>query len=203
MHYAYKSVSVYDQQGCPKKGAQPLRIEYQLIDVTLVEDIATIYQAKLGKGRFILATNQLDKAALPDPEFLSTYKEQSGTESGFKFIKDNTFAVDSIFLKKPTRISALMMLMTLCLMVYSFAQYFLRKELVCNNQTILSQSVYATNRLSMKWVYRLFHGIHVMKLQIDDVFHKIVVNMNEILIKIVRYFGPVACSIYEVDYQNA
>ncbi|AWN81679.1 hypothetical protein [Candidatus Cardinium hertigii] len=66
VHYAYTSVPVYDQKGRPTKGAQPLKIAYQLIDVTLVEDIATIDQAKLSKGRFILATNQLDKAALPE-----------------------------------------------------------------------------------------------------------------------------------------
>ncbi|WP_243553087.1 IS1634 family transposase, partial [Candidatus Cardinium sp. cBcalN2] len=132
-----------------------------------------------------------------DQELLSTYKEQSGTESGFKFIKDNTFEVDSIFLKKPERISALMMLMTLCLMVYSFAQYFLRKQLVSSNETVLSQSGYATNRPSMQWVYRLFHGIHVIKLQVDHAYHEIVLNMNEVLIKIVRYFGPVACAIYD------
>ncbi|AWN81503.1 IS1634 family transposase [Candidatus Cardinium hertigii] len=128
----------------------------------MVEDILTIDQAKLSKGRFILATNQLDKEELPDQELLSTYKEQSVTESGFKFIKDHTFEVDSIFLKKPTRISTLMMVMTLCLMVYSIAQYYLRKELVSSNETILSQSGYATNRPSMQWVYRLFHGIHVI-----------------------------------------
>ncbi|AWN81499.1 IS1634 family transposase [Candidatus Cardinium hertigii] len=128
----------------------------------MVEDILTIDRAKLSKGRFILATNQLDKEELPDQELLSTYKEQSVTESGFKFIKDHTFEVDSIFLKKPTRISTLMMVMTLCLMVYSIAQYYLRKELVSSNETILSQSGYATNRPSMQWVYRLFHGIHVI-----------------------------------------
>nr|WP_109996955.1 IS1634 family transposase [Candidatus Cardinium hertigii] len=139
-----------------------MKNRYQLIDVTLVEDILTIDQAKLSKGRFILATNQLDKEELPDQELLSTYKEQSVTESGFKFIKDHTFEVDSIFLKKPTRISTLMMVMTLCLMVYSIAQYYLRKELVSSNETILSQSGYATNRPSMQWVYRLFHGIHVI-----------------------------------------
>ena len=31
---------------------------------------------------------------------LSTYKEQSGTEKGFKFIKDNSFEIDSVFLKE-------------------------------------------------------------------------------------------------------
>ena len=60
---------------------------------------------------------------------LSTYKEQSGTEKGFKFIKDNSFEIDSVILKKSERIDALSMIMVLCLMVYSYAQFFLYKEL--------------------------------------------------------------------------
>ena len=71
---------------------------------------------------------------------LSEYKEQSSTESGFKFIKDNSFEVNSIFVKKPERISALIIVMTLCLMVYSFAQYTLRNTLVANDETIQSQT---------------------------------------------------------------
>jgi len=39
------------------------------------------------------------------------------------------FQVDSIFLQKPSRIEALMMVMTLCLMVYSIAQHQLRKAI--------------------------------------------------------------------------
>ena len=56
------------------------------------------------------------------------YKEQSGTEKGFKFIKDNSFEIDSVFLEKPERIDALLMIMVLCLMVYSYVQFFLYKK---------------------------------------------------------------------------
>jgi len=34
-------------------------------------------------------------------EVLSEYKGQSGTDPGFKFVKDDTFQVDSVFLKIP------------------------------------------------------------------------------------------------------
>jgi transposase len=54
---------------------------------------------------------------------LSTYKEQQGGERGFRFIKDPLFHLSGVFLKKPERIDALMMVMTLCLMVYN-AGYF-------------------------------------------------------------------------------
>ena len=94
-------------QGRPKKTEDGSLSEKIITGYTvkavLINDEQAIEKAKLTKGRFILATNQLDKKALPDEEILLTYKEQSSTESGFKFIKDDAFEVDSIFLKKPGR----------------------------------------------------------------------------------------------------
>ena len=81
------------------------------------------------KGRFILATNDLDIENYPDEMILHEYKEQQSVERGFRFIKDPWFMVDSIFLKSAKRIEALMMVMTLCLMVYNISQYKLRKTL--------------------------------------------------------------------------
>jgi transposase len=46
------------------------------------------------KGRFVLATNQLDEMVVSNEEVLSEYKGQSGTERGFKFIKDDRPRVD-------------------------------------------------------------------------------------------------------------
>ena len=82
----------------------------------------------------MLATNQLNEELLPSPETLTQYKEQSSVESGFKFMKDNAFELDSFFLKTPKRISALMMVMRLCLMVYDFAQYTIRKCIEENDE---------------------------------------------------------------------
>ena len=191
------------KKGRPKKtgeGHLPEKVltGYQL-NASLIKDDLAIADIKLTKGRFILSTNQLDKKVLPDEAILSTYKEQSGTESGFKFIKDDAFEVDSIFLKKPGRISALMMIMTLCLMVYGFAQYFLREQLKKVSESLPSQSGKLTEKPSMKWIYRLFHGVHVLKIKCDgESCQTMILNLNELLKKIIRYFGVVACRIYEV-----
>jgi transposase len=161
INYEIQAVNKHTGKGRPKKDSQPDKVEYKVV-ASLALDNSAVDNAKLTKGRFILATNQMDSTALPDKEILPTYKEQSGTESGFKFIKDDTFEVDSIFLKKPGRISALMMVMTLCLMVYSYAQYWLRQQLSTHDETITSQSGKETKIPSMKWVYRLFFGVCVL-----------------------------------------
>ncbi|KIC74690.1 hypothetical protein DB42_AZ00450 [Neochlamydia sp. EPS4] len=54
---------------------------------------------------------------------LKTYKAQQSVERGFRFLKSSDFLVSSFFLKKPERIEALLMVMTLCLLVYSALEY--------------------------------------------------------------------------------
>ena len=47
--------------------------------------------------------------------------------------------VDSVFLKLPRRIEALMFVMTLCLLVYNVAQYRLRESLKDQEETLPNQ----------------------------------------------------------------
>ena len=56
-----------------------------------------IQQHKRRKGRFILATNELDSNQMPSASILKNYKEQQAVEGGFRFLKDPWFMVDSFF----------------------------------------------------------------------------------------------------------
>ncbi|WP_133130103.1 hypothetical protein [Legionella yabuuchiae] len=124
------------------------------------------------------------------------YKAQSGTEVGFKFIKGDTFEVDSVFLKIPERITALMMVMTLCLMVYGLSEFDLRETLQAQNETIPNQLDKPTNKPSLKWVYFLFRVVNELWVkQIGEVF-KLVVNIDSYLKRTINYFGVHAQQIY-------
>lgn len=198
INHTIQQVNKHYGRGRPKKDSLVKQVKYQ-VTAELILDETAIHKIKMTKGKFILATNQLDCNALPDHAILPSYKEQAGTESGFKFIKDNAFEVDSIFLKKPGRISALMMVMTLCLMVYSYAQYWLRQQLKEYQATIPSQSGKETNKPSMKWVYRLFSGIAVLKIKVNQQWQELVLNLDTLLCRIIRYFGAYACNIYGIQ----
>ena len=77
-------------------------------------------------GRFVLMTNDLDIS--PD-ELLANYKEQGAVERGFRFLKDPLFWVAKIFLKKPSRIQALAMIMVLwCQCRFTFPHFRRRKN---------------------------------------------------------------------------
>jgi transposase len=182
-------------RGRPKQGASPVTQGYR-IKGTIEEDKGQIELIKRRKGRFILASNELEQAKLSELDFLSEYKNQYKTEQSFAFIKGDAFEVASVFLKKPSRIQALMVVMTLCLMVYSFAQQHLRKALVEANETIPDQLKNPTMKPTMAWVFRLFQGIQVWLVPHGGIINELVVNLTALTQRIIGYFGPVAEEIY-------
>ena len=88
---------------------------YQVLCV-IEDNQESINEALLKKGRFVLATNDLDDTKLLSKNILEQYKEQQNVENGFRFLKDPWFMVNSFYVKTRRRIEALMM-------VYNFAQY--------------------------------------------------------------------------------
>ncbi|MEJ6122485.1 hypothetical protein MT390_11525 [Vibrio sp. 2-Bac 85] len=69
-------------------------------------------------GFFIIATNDFDSSMTME-KMLTTYKDQQSVEKGFRFLKSPDFLTNSIFIKKPERIEAILMVMTSCLMAYA------------------------------------------------------------------------------------
>jgi transposase len=78
---------------------------------------------------FILATNVLDDDTYPAQRLLREYKAQQQVERGFRFLKDPLFFTSSVFVKKPQRVEALVLVMALTLLVYSLGQRKLRNQL--------------------------------------------------------------------------
>src|ERR1700694_426391 len=97
-------------------------------------DDEQIGQRKQHKACFVVGTN-IDASQLSDAEVIRAYKGQAQVEGGFRFLKDPLFFVSSLFVKKPSRIQGLLMVMTFALLVYSVAQRRLRQQLVRQNET--------------------------------------------------------------------
>ena len=188
-------VEKHKGRGRPKQGAAP-EIKGYRVHAELSKNDEKIAKVRRKKGRFILATNVLDANAMPPQKILSEYKDQSGTEQSFKFIKDDKLQVDSVFLKTPARITALMMVMTLCLMVYGVSQHDLRESLAKANETVESQTKKQTAKPSLMWIYFLFRVVTEVRIKIGDTVHRVVSNVNRELKKIARHFGRRARAIY-------
>lgn len=140
----------------------------------------------------------MDTNILSDESILFQYKEQSHVEAGFKFIKNDTFQVDEMFLKSPRRIGALMMIMTLCLMVYNFAQYTLRNFLKKNNDVLPNQKGKPVQNPTTQWVFTLMSAISIVEIKKNNLLKTIVANVHPLHKKIIAYFGFLAKGIYDV-----
>jgi len=127
------------------------------------------------KSCFILATNQLDSGLFPDAELIAAYKDQQKVERGFRFLKDPLFMASTLFLKSPKRIMALMMVMTLCLLVYAALEHRIRAALKAHNRTFPNQTGKPASNPSARWVFQAFAGIHVLAL---DETQALVLNLG-------------------------
>ena len=127
---------------------------------------------------------------------LSNYKEQQSVERGFRFLKDPFFMTSSVFLKKQERIVALGMIMCLCLLVYTIAQRFMRKKLESLSATIPSQTGKPTRKPTMRWIFQIFEGVHLLlKRGISGIEEK-VLNLHHTRMHILMILGPPFEKIY-------
>jgi transposase len=71
----------------------------------------------------------------------------------------------SLYLKSPKRIEALLMVMTLCLLVYAALEYRIRKRLEEENQTFPDQKGKPTPKPTARWVFHAFTGIDFLLME--------------------------------------
>ncbi|MFK7982947.1 MAG: IS1634 family transposase [Saprospiraceae bacterium] len=183
-------------RGRRKADAKPERIDYELKQVELTRNEQAIKEHIHEKSQFILATNETDSTKLGVDEWLHLYKnEQQKVERGFRFLKDPMFLLSHIFLELPRRIMALSMIMGLCLLVYTLAQYKLRKILKQTGETIPNQLGKPIQNPTTKWVFQLFSGIHVIYI---NGIKKGILNLDKIQLKILELMGAKIHSYYTV-----
>lgn len=118
----------------------------------------------------------MDSTALSDEALMAAYKDQQKVERGFRFLKDPLFMASSLYLKSPERIMALMMVMTLCLLVYAALEYRIRQSLKEHRQAFPNQKGEPIANPTARWVFQFFAGIHMLVIAQVQV---LVLNMNE------------------------
>lgn len=138
------------------------------------------------KSLFVVATNELDKEKLSDKELLEGYKGQHSVERGFRFMKNPELLADPLYLQEEERIMALLMVMTLCLLVYSALQWRVRQGLKEKGQSYPDQKGNPTQRPTARWVFQSFDGIHVLYVGQQ----RVVLNMKERHRTVVSVLGP-------------
>jgi transposase len=127
---------------------------------------------------------------------LTTYKEQQGVERGFRFIKDAQFHLNNIFLEKPERINALMMIMTLSLLVYNAGEYQIRETLKKQNVTVLNQVGKPTSKPTLRWIIQRLDSIQYVEIKGQGA---LISSISKEKGKIIRLFGTAVSRVYQLE----
>ena len=117
----------------PKEGPPPVDLRYELNwEITEKSDKLQVLREQA--GCFVLLTN-VAVASLDAASVLRTYKGQYGIESDFSFLKD-PLVVNDLFLKTPSRIDALGMILVIALMVWRLMERQMRRYLQKEGTTV-------------------------------------------------------------------
>jgi transposase len=188
-------------KGRPCKGRKPDAVSY-CIEADVASVLKTRHCKIQQKSCFIpstrsghrLASNQLDESQLSHEELLEYYTPgQQKVEGGFRFLKDPWFMANTLFLKSPKRIMALMMIMTLCLLIYGALEYRIRQTLQQHQQTFPTQLETTTAKPTARWVFQFFAGIHVLLI---DSWREVILNCNEYHYQLLNLLGERYVRLY-------
>jgi transposase len=187
----------YARRGKPTADTLIKAILWQ-IEGTVAPDDDSVIEEQRRKACFVLGTSIPD-AELSDLEVIAGYKGQGAVERGFRFLKAPEFFVSSLFVKKPSRMVGLLMVMTLALLVYSVAQRRMRKRLESTGETIPNQINQPTSVPTLRWVFQLLEGIHQVSLDVDGQVTSVMDGITELRGKIIQLFGKTVSQIYYIS----
>jgi transposase len=199
LQFTIEGRNQYSTKGRPTAKSKPKGLSY-FIAGELLEDEKRIQEKKQKKGMFIIATNDMDSSRLSNEQLVCVYKAQGvSVERGFRFLKDPLFYAESLYLKSPSRIMALIMVMGLSLLVYALAERKIRKVMKENNVVIKNQKRKPTNKPTIRWVFQVFEGILYLVVQEGKIVSRMTMNVEEDHRNILACLGPPYEKIYFLE----
>jgi transposase len=156
-----KKVAKYPR-GRPAKDKPrtPTGYEYQLA-IKITQDDTAVAPMRLEAGCFVLLCN-IDEQWTAK-ELLQLYKDQSGIEHNFGFLKD-PLIVNSIFLKRPHRIEVLGLVMVISLLIWRLIERSMRQYIEHSGKTITGWKKRPTKRPTSFMLTTKFLEIPVLRL---------------------------------------
>jgi transposase len=146
----------YEGKGRPGSAKTPIGYDYGIgVRLEPSAHYAEVLDAQ--SGLFILATT----TELTPEAVLREYKAQQRVERGFRFLKSPEFLSDAFYLKKAERIEALLMIMTLCLLVYAALEHRSRSVLKNTEAFFPDLKGKPTQTPTSRWIFASFFAIHV------------------------------------------
>ena len=154
------------RRGRPKTGEKriPEGYEYRL-ELSFEEDQAKVHTLREEAGCFVLLSNLIspsEKSEWDAEGLLRLYKDQSGIEQNFGFLKDPVI-INSVFLKKNSRIEVLGMVLLISLLIWRLIERSMRIYVEENQTTITGWVRRRTKRPTSFMMSTKFHTVLVIK----------------------------------------
>jgi transposase len=154
-------------RGRPKKGEErkPLKINYKITGM-ITEKTEAIQKQKRINGCFVLLCNlplKNGEQGYGGKDVLTAYKDQCGVERNFGFLKDEAI-VNALFLKKPSRIEALGLILLISLLIARLLEYQMRDSLAKSGETLPGWDKKPTQKPTFYMLTIKFKGLLVIKI---------------------------------------
>ena len=153
-------------RGRPANGKPRIPDRYEfMLKTKIAEDPKKIAPLRLEAGCFVLLSNlasSQERKQWAAEQLLRLYKNQSGIEQNFSFLKDPVI-VNSIFLKKATRIEVLGLVLLIALLIWRLMERSMRQH-VADGRTITGWKKRQTTRPTSFMMTTKFITIFVAKL---------------------------------------
>ena len=187
----------YAGKGGPEADTPIKSIKWQITTAVIINKEQADHDRDV-KSCFILATS-IPRMYLSDVQIFREYKAQSRVEGGFRFLKDPLFFASSLFVKKPSGIEGMLMVMTLSLLVYSIAQRRMRNALKRLKTTLPNQIGKSVQNPTLRWIFQQMEGIDYVKIYSEGFLNYCFINgINDIRRKILSLFGKTVSGIYQI-----
>jgi transposase len=144
--------------------------------------------------------NDLDAERLPGPKRLGTYKGQGTTvERGFRFLKDPWFFASGLYVQKPSRLMAVLMIMELALLIYALAEHQIRQALQQRNETLPNQVGKGTPQPTLRRIFQVFEGIDILVERGAEGLCRRILNLGPQHLRVLGLLGPAVqrCYLWE------
>lgn len=148
-------------------------------------------------GKFMLATNELQTDKISSESMLGHYKKQCRSiERGFRFLKDPLFFTSNLFVKKPERMMALLMVMGLGLLVYALLEKHLKDRLELMHKKLPDVTRTSHNHSTIRRVFQMLDGIYFVTTTFENATLNFVTGLDERKKKVLEILGSEFVELY-------
>jgi hypothetical protein len=188
--------SQYARPGRPTTQTPCTALPWQ-IHASVRPDLAPITRQQQRQACCVLGTTR-PGTALTDAEGVAGDTGQRAVERGCRLLKAPVFFVSALFVKKPSRLQGLLMVMTLALLVSSVAQRRMRHQGAPQHDTLPTQIGQPGARPTLRWIFQRLEGINRVTRSVQGHVTIVMEGLPALRRKILQLCGQHVCQIYQI-----